>query len=116
MGYALRKLNKPRLDGHSYLYGRVRGVRGDKKYVPRAQLRIAAAETACRRVREYLFERGELDKGLELGWMKHVSDWTGLPYEIARGIIHGDITSLTLYAAQRFSDRTGVPLHVLYAS
>lgn len=118
MGYGLRKLNPPRINGKSYLYNRVPKWTPTiaREPVPRSELRVYAAEAACKRLREYLFERGAVDKGREYGWMKYVSDASGLPYGITRGIIHGDITTLTLYAAQRFSDKTGVPLHVLFAA
>lgn len=116
MGYALRELHPPKLNGKTYLAERMPKwkPRLAKKLVPRSELRCQAAETALNRVREYLFELGEADKGLELGWMKYVSDKTGIPYDITRQIIHHDKVELTLYVAQRLSDKTGIPLHVLF--
>lgn len=118
MGYPLRKLDLPRLSGHTFISAHIPPQRERIKLVSQAR-KQTEDEIACDRVRRWLFEMGKADKGaedgsLDYGWMAHVSERSGLTYGVTRAIIHRDQTRLSLYSARMISRKTGIPLHIFY--
>lgn len=113
MGRKLRKIYPPRIDGNSFVTSHI-PRRQTPEYLHLVENRPRCTELAYERIREYLFEIGRNDMGLEFGWMAHAAQVAGLNYATARAIIHREKTSIGPTVVEQISRKLRCPVSVFY--
>lgn len=113
MGRKLRRLYAPRVDGDSFITTHI-PKRQSQAYLELVDNRPKCTEIAYERIREYLFEIGRNDMGLEWGWIAHAAKIAGLNYRTAWSIVHREQTAAGPIVVEQISRKLRCPVSVFY--
>lgn len=100
-------------DRHVLLRAREEHVRSRRRLRLAADL-VSSGETACNRLREFLWDLGE-----DLGWQRwkaEVARQTGIPPTTAGQIIRGQVTTITTHTVDKVARISGIPVRYFYDS